>query len=121
VGVALLHHAPEPLDEPLLAVADPEDRFAELEQAHVGVGRVGGEDARGPTGEHEASGVELPDELEIDVGRMDLAVDVLLADTPSDQLGVLRAEVQDQDAVAMGFQGHVPRPRGPRPPRALAL
>ena len=32
---------------------------------------------------------------------MDLAVDVRLADPPGDQLGVLGAEIDDQDAVVM--------------------
>ena len=37
--------------------------------------------------------------------RMDLAVDRLLADPPRDQLGVLRAEVEDEDLVAVDV-GH---------------
>jgi hypothetical protein len=39
---------------------------------------------------------------------MELAVDAALADAASDQLRVLRAEVQDQDTVGMDVVHEVP-------------
>ena len=50
--------------------------------------------------------------LEAEVARLDLAVDVLLADAARDQLRELGAEVEDQDAVPLGGEvgggGHAP-------------
>jgi hypothetical protein len=45
-------------------------------------------------------GCKTPDGVERDVEGVDLAVDVLLADAPGDQLGVLATEVEDQDHVS---------------------
>ena len=47
-------------------------------------------------------GRELADALGRDVVPHDLAVDVLLADAAGDELGVLRAEVEDQHALGGG-------------------
>ena len=52
-----------------------------------------------PSGKDDAARRELADEPVGDVVGMELAVDVLLADPARDQLRVLRAEVEDQDAV----------------------
>jgi len=44
---------------------------------------------------------EAAHELVADIVRMDLAVDLGFADSPGDELGVLGAEIQDQDAVML--------------------
>src|SRR6185369_1404156 len=48
-------------------------------------------------GKHDALRIERADELVADVERVDLAVDVRLAQPPGDQLGVLRAEIENED------------------------
>src|SRR5690606_3057429 len=89
--------AAEEVTDELHAVADPEHGDAEREDAGVDVGRPVFEDARGPAGEHDGVRLERADAVEADRARLDLAVDVLLADAPRDELRVLRAEVEDED------------------------
>ena len=78
-------------------VADAEDRDADVEDGLVGERRALGVDARRAAREDDALGGELPDGVERDVEGVDLAVDVLLADAPRDQLRVLAAEVENED------------------------
>ena len=47
-----------------------------------------------------------PDALRRRVGRPDLRVHRQLAQSPGDELGVLRAEIEDQDPVAMDVLLH---------------
>ncbi len=56
-----------------------------------------------------------------DVPGMDLAVDAQLAHAPRDQLGVLRAEVEDQDAVGVDVGMRVPLGRGAGVAATLAM
>ncbi len=85
----------------LHAVANGEDRRAELEQLGVGGRRTGIEHGARAPGQDHPPGRELPDERDICPARrrMDLAVDVRLAHAPRDELGELGAVVEDQDAV----------------------
>ena len=46
-----------------------------------------------------AVGGVLPDPVAADVAGMDFAVDVGFADAPGNELGDLRAEIQDQDLL----------------------
>ena len=48
------------------------------------------------TAPDDAPGAPFPDPLDCAGGRMDLAVDVGLAHAPRDELGVLRAEIQNE-------------------------
>ena len=86
----------------LLAVADAQHRHAELEhgggcaRAQRLVGRGGA------AGEDDAAGREAADESVVHGAGMDLAVDAVLAHAARDQLGVLRAEIEDQDALGHG-------------------
>src|SRR5688572_33364720 len=50
-------------------------------------------------GEDDALGVELRDALGVGVERQDLAIDPGFAHPPRNQLGHLRAEIEDKDAV----------------------
>ena len=52
----------------------------------------------------DALRAEAAHELVADIVRMDLAIDLGLAHPPGDELGVLRAEVQDEDPV-VAFHG----------------
>ncbi len=78
-------------------------------------------DAGRPAGEDDAPGSQLANALGRDVVPHDLAVDVLLAHAPGDQLGVLRAEIEDQHSFVGDQAGrlglccsrgafHAPRP-----------
>ena len=53
----------------------------------------------GPAGQHNPGRLHLLDLVERDRIGMNLAIDFLLPDAPGNELGVLRAEVEDQDPV----------------------
>ncbi len=76
-----------------------------VEELAVGEGRVGVETLEGPPERMMPFGANARDLLERDVAGMDLAVDAALADAARDELGVLRAEVEDQDAIAVRIGG----------------
>ncbi len=105
LGVAELAHR-RALDRPaelrghrLHAVADPKHRHAKIPD-HPGRPRCGRVVDRGrAAGQDDAARLELADEAVGDVVRVQLAVHVRLAHAPRDQLGVLRAEIEDQDLV----------------------
>ncbi len=109
--VAELAHAPG-LDRAaqlrrhrLHAVADAEHRHA-LRPHGVGrARRIALGHAVGPAREHDALRCEAPHEIVADVVRMNLAVDVRLAQPARDELRVLRAEIENQDP-GMGRGGH---------------
>src|SRR5690606_14057500 len=92
--------AAEQAAEQLHAVADPEHGDAELEDARIDRRGPLGVDARGPPGEDDRLRLELAHTGELEGAGVDLAEDVLLADAPRDELGVLRAEVEDEDCRA---------------------
>ncbi len=79
------------------AVAEAQDRDAELEHGRVHVRRALGVHARGTSGEDERRGCTARDLLGGDVERHDLRVDPRLADAARDELRVLRPEVEDED------------------------
>ena len=83
----------------LLAVADAEDRHAELEDGsgRPGAGRLVG---RGRSaGQDDGRRLEPADMLVVERAGMDLAIDPELAQAAGDQLRILRAEVENQDAL----------------------
>ena len=89
----------------LLAVADAEKRDAQRIEALVGARRLGFGERRRAAREDDAARRQA-----LDFGRRrpigsDLAEDPGLAHAPRDQLGHLRAEVEDQDVL-----GHVSPP-----------
>jgi hypothetical protein len=90
----------EVLDEQLLAVADAEDRDAQLEQVLVEGRRPGRTHAAGPAREDHRPGCGLPDPGRLDPRRHDLAVDGQLAHATRDELRVLRSVIDDQDLLA---------------------
>ncbi len=93
---------PRALGHGLLAVAEPEHRDAQLEQARVEGGRARLVDRLGAAGEDQGLGVVGPDRRRVDVAGDDLGEDVALADAAGDELGVLGAEVEHQDGVVAG-------------------
>ncbi len=66
----------------------------------MGAGRPAGQD-------HRLGGVGVQHLLDLVVG-MDLAIDAVLTQASGDQLGHLAAEIDDQDALVVGFKklGH---------------
>ena len=89
----------------LHAVADAEHRHALRPDGGRRARRVAVGHAVRPAREHDALRREAPHEVVADVVRMDLAVDVRLAQAARDELRVLRAEIEDQDP-GMGRSGH---------------
>ena len=108
LGVAVLaviglgHLAAEHVAHQLQAVADAEHRHAELED-HLRHTRAAlGSDRERRAREHDALGREGADRLLAHRARVDLAVDVELTNPARNQLGVLAAEIEDQDPLAVG-------------------
>jgi hypothetical protein len=99
VVLGALDQATELVSQQLQAVADAEDRHVDLEHLGIDPGRVLGQDARGSAGQDQPGRGPRAHLVGGQGGRMDLAVDVLLANSPGDQLGVLGTEIEDQDAV----------------------
>ena len=89
--------------EQLHAVADAQDRDAALEYPRLGQGRAVLVDGRGAAGEDDALQVESGDGCAGRGGRDQFAVDVLLANAARDEPAVLRAVVDNGDAL--GLQG----------------
>ena len=86
----------------LHAVTDPEHRYVEIEQSSVALRRAGIRNALRSAGEDDACGFAFGDFLGRRVGRPYFGVDRQLPQAPSDQLRVLRAEIQNDD----GLVGH---------------
>jgi hypothetical protein len=89
------------LRQELHPVAETEHGRVQLQQLRVGSWDAFAVDRVGPSRKNDALRFPLPDPLDGAGGRMDLAIDVGLPDAPGDQLGVLGAEVDDQDSVVM--------------------
>ncbi len=93
----------------LLAIADTEHRHALREHRLGCLRRTGRRGRGGPAGQDDGLGRESAHRIVVDRAGQDLAIDACLADAPRDQLGVLRAEIEDQDAL-----GHAATPRRSR-------
>jgi len=89
-------------------VADAKHRHPEGEHARGPQGRTLLVDRRGPAREDDAARPEGPHRGDCRGAGPDLAVDASLADAPGDQLGVLRAEIEDQDPLGVQISGCCP-------------
>ena len=96
------HPAAGEMGQQLHAVAEAQHRRAEAQQLRVGGGHALAIDRVGPARQDDPLGLPVPDPRHGARGRMDLAVDVGFAHPARDELGVLRAEIDDQDAVVVG-------------------
>ena len=85
------------MDDVLQSVADAEDGEAEGEDGGIGGRRVGVIDRAWASGEDDADGVVRVDFVDRGGAGKDDGEDVLFANAPGDELGVLRAEVEDDD------------------------
>ncbi len=97
--VAALDLAAELLRHGLLAVTNAEHRHAGLEDRVRRSGSVLVEHRGGPAGQDHALRPHLEEGLFRLLERHDLAIDLLLAHPPGDELGDLRAEIDDQNFV----------------------
>ena len=91
--------AAEPVDHGLLAIADAEHRHAEAEDERRRGRRALRRHRGRPAGQDNRLRAEFPDRGLADIERADFRVHTRFPDPPGDQLGVLRAEIEDQDAV----------------------
>src|SRR5215213_3747670 len=98
-GRRLLHSAAELVDHQLHPVTDAEHRNAELEQLLAERRGALGIDRGRAAREHQALRPAFLYPLERRVVRQQLAEDPALADAPRDQLGVLAAEVEDENLL----------------------
>ena len=99
--LARLDLATQNLCHPLHAVADAQHRNTQLEQLRIGL-VVGFIHRVRAAGQDNARGLEFADEVDGDIKRMQLTLDVGFAHAPRDQLGDLRTEVQNQNLVHAG-------------------
>ena len=93
-------HGPAVLERGQLhAVADAEDRQPEVEKSLGQTGRIGFEHAARPAGDDQAGGRARHDLFDRRVPGQDLAVHFHFAHAAGDELGVLRAAVENDDVV----------------------
>jgi hypothetical protein len=94
-----LHAAAERLRHELHSVADAEHGDAEIEDARIALRRALGVNAGRAAGEDESDGRNLAHASGSDVVPNDFGVHVLLAHTAGNELSVLRAEIENEDAL----------------------
>ncbi len=90
----------------LHAVADAEYGHAELEDGLRCSRAAFGVDGFGATSEDDAVGVVVPDFLVAHVEGADFGEDADFADSSGDELGVLGAEVEDEDSLGVDVLSH---------------
>ena len=100
------HLGAEQVTGKLHAVADAQDGDAKIKESGVAMRGARRVNAGGSAGEDQALGMQFSDAGRRQVVAHDLAEDVLLAHPPGDQLGVLRAEVEDEDTFTFGLSWH---------------
>ena len=101
--VAGRHFAIEVISHKLHAVADAQHGNAQIKNAGVGL-IIGFIHGIGAAGQDNAFGVEGFDVFQRHVVGVQLAINVGFAHAPGDELGNLRAEVENQDFV-LGHDG----------------
>lgn len=89
------------VSDELHAVADAQYGQAQVEDGFVGQGRFLGEDGSWAAGENDATGAKVADDFDAGVKWHDFAIDPGFADAPRDELGVLAAEVEDEDFIGI--------------------
>lgn len=97
-SAAVFYLPTELMGHELHAVADAKDGDTEVKDRRIGLGSAFGVDAGRATAEDDATRVEFGDFVGGEVVANDLGVDLGFADAPSDDLGVLRTEVENNDA-----------------------
>jgi hypothetical protein len=91
--------AAELLRHELLAVTDAEHRQAEVEETRVALGRILVVNALRAARQNYCAGSDGRDRFDRDGARMDLAIDLRLANAARDELRVLSAVVENEDRL----------------------
>jgi hypothetical protein len=102
----MFHFAAEMVAHELHSVADSECGNAEFEEGGIRLGGVFSVNAGGAAGEDDAFGGELFDLLGWGIKGDDLRIDFAFANPARDDLGVLRPEIEDEEAAVGGLGGH---------------
>ena len=97
------HSAAQEMVHELDAVADAQNRHPQVEEFRVDGGGVRLVDAPGAAGKNDALGREFLDFRQRHHKGVDFAIDLELPHPPGDELGVLGAEIQDQDFLFVGI------------------
>ena len=87
------------MSDQLGAVTDTEDRDTKLVNLWVDRWRAIDMYRLGTTGEDDADGLALGNLCSADRVRDDLGIDIRLSNPASDQLGILRTEINDEDRL----------------------
>ena len=95
------------MGDPLHAIADSQDWHARGQNLWIALRGLGVIDGTGAAAKDYAGWLELHDFFERRAAWQDGGEDLLFADSTSDQLSVLAAEVQDVYAVAFGVRSGV--------------
>src|SRR6267154_746294 len=96
-----LHLSTQVMGEPLHSVADAQHRDAERENGWVALGSFGVVDRTRSARQHNASGFELANFIERGGARQHRRENLLFADAPRNQLGVLAPEIEYHYAAAL--------------------
>ena len=96
-----LNPTAEVVDDEMESITDAQDGDSKLEEFWVGCGRVGIEDRRRTTGEDEADGFQGLDFSERNRAGQHDRKDVLLANAAGDELGILRAEIENDNCLGV--------------------
>ena len=86
----------------LHSVTDSQHGHTQLEKLRIRLRRFVAIDAGGPTREDDSFWGKLSDFFYAGVKGDDLRVNLALADAPSDDLGILRSEIEDQETAVNG-------------------
>ena len=98
---ARLHFAAQVMDDEMQAVADAEHGHAHVEYAGVGGWRIRVIDRRRPAGENDTERLVGLDFSEGCRAGEHYGEDVLLAYAPGDELGILRAKIENNDCLGV--------------------
>ena len=101
-AIAEFHLASEVMRHQLHPVADPQDRDSERKDRRVGVGSAFVINAGGSSREQDSFRLERRYFISRDIEADDLRINLTFADAARDYLGVLRAEIEDEN---LGMRG----------------
>src|SRR5512143_3804291 len=89
--------------ERLHAIANAEDRQPRVKDVLLDIGSVRLIDGARPAGQDEALRMKGHDRVSRRIPRVQLAIDMRLAYSSCDQLGILRAKIEDSDRISHQF------------------
>ena len=90
----------------LHAVADPQHRYPQFEHHGWRDGCFGGSHGFRATGKNYRLGSKLADFGLVQVPAIEFTINPCFAHAAGDQLGILGAKIEDQDAISVDIRGH---------------